>query len=48
VGDADVLSMLLHADGLLRIPVLVVGDLLVRGFTDELYHRALRPAAPAR
>ena len=47
VGDADVLSLLLHDDGLLRIPVLVVGDLLVRGFTDELYQRALRPAAPA-
>jgi len=30
------------------VPVLVWGDLLVRGYTDELYERALaeRPAGP--
>ena len=41
------LDWLLHEDGLLRVPVLVWGDLLVRGYTDELYERALaeRPAA---
>lgn len=44
VGDADVLALLLHEDGLLRVPVLVVDDLLVRGFTDDLYRRALPPA----
>jgi arsenate reductase-like glutaredoxin family protein len=41
VSEAQVLEWLLHEDGLLRVPVLVWGDLLVRGFTDELYARAL-------
>jgi len=47
VSDAQALDWLLHEDGLLRVPVLVWGDLLVRGYTDELYERALaeRPAA---
>ena len=45
VGEADTLALLLHEDGLLRVPVLLVGDLLVRGFTDDLYRRALGPAA---
>jgi arsenate reductase-like glutaredoxin family protein len=44
VSEAQALEWLLHEDGLLRVPVLVWGDLLVRGFTDELYERAL--AAP--
>jgi arsenate reductase-like glutaredoxin family protein len=46
VSDAQALDWLLHEDGLLRVPVLVWGDLLVRGYTDELYERALaeRPA----
>jgi hypothetical protein len=46
VSDAQALDWLLHADGLLRVPVLVWGDLLVRGYTDELYEHALaeRPA----
>ncbi len=43
VGDADVLALLLHQDGLLRVPVLLLGDLLVRGFTDDLYRRVLPP-----
>lgn len=32
---------LVHEDGLLRVPVLVLGDLLVRGYTEELYGEAL-------
>ncbi len=32
---------LVHEDGFLRVPVLVVGDLLVRGFTREIYREAL-------
>ncbi len=46
VGDADVLALLVHEDGFLRVPVLIAGDLLVRGFTDDLYRRALA-AVPA-
>ena len=46
VSDAQALEWLLHEDGLLRVPVLVWGDLLVRGYTEELYEQALaeRPA----
>ena len=47
MSEAEALEWLLHDDGLLRVPVLVWGDLLVRGFTDELYERALsKPPAP--
>lgn len=41
VSEAQALDWLLHEDGLLRVPVLVWGDMLVRGYTDELYERAL-------
>ena len=41
VSEAQALEWLLHEDGLLRVPVLVWGDMLVRGYTDELYERAL-------
>ena len=41
VSDAELLGLLLHEDGLLRVPVLILGDLLVRGFTDDLYREAL-------
>jgi arsenate reductase-like glutaredoxin family protein len=44
VSEAQALAWLLHEDGLLRVPVLVWGDMLVRGYTDDLYERAL--AAP--
>jgi hypothetical protein len=37
LGDAEVAAALLHPDGFLNVPVLVLGELLVRGFTDELY-----------
>jgi len=47
VSEAQALAWLLHEDGLLRVPVLVCGNMLVRGYTDELYERALAelPAA---
>ncbi|MGH7390844.1 MAG: hypothetical protein ACREM3_15520 [Candidatus Rokuibacteriota bacterium] len=41
LAEADAVRYLLHEDGFLRVPVLVVGDLLVRGFTDDLYREAL-------
>ena len=46
VSEAQALEWLLHEDGLLRVPVLVWGDMLVRGYTDLLYEEALshRPA----
>ena len=46
VSEAQALEWLLHDDGLLRVPVLVWGDMLVRGYTDKLYEQALaeRPA----
>jgi len=39
--DADIVRYLVHEDGFLRVPVLVLGDLLVRGYTEELYREAL-------
>ena len=39
--EADVDQYLLHEDGFLRVPVLVDGDRLVRGFTEPLYRQAL-------
>ena len=46
VSETQALEWLLHEDGLLRVPVLVWGDMLVRGYTDDLYNQALshRPA----
>ena len=41
VTEADVVKYLVHEDGFLRVPVLVVGDLLARGYTEELYREAL-------
>jgi len=41
VSDAQALEWLLHETGSSVSPVLVWGDLLVRGYTDELYERAL-------
>ncbi len=47
VSETEALRYLVHDDGLMRIPVLVWGDLLVRGYTEELYREALdvKPAA---
>lgn len=41
ITEAQINAYLVHDDGFLRVPVLVLGDLLVRGFTDELYREAL-------
>jgi arsenate reductase-like glutaredoxin family protein len=41
LGEAEALRYLVHDDGLMRIPVLVWNDLLVRGYTEELYREAL-------
>lgn len=45
ITEAEVDSYLVHEDGFLRVPVLIVGDLLVRGYTEEIYIEALGPAA---
>jgi hypothetical protein len=39
--DADIVRYLVHEDGFLRVPVLLWDDLLVRGYTEELYREAL-------
>ena len=46
IREADVLRYLVHEDGLLRVPVLVLGDVVVRGYTEDLYREAL--ADPGR
>lgn len=45
LAEPDALRYLLHEDGFLRVPVLVLGDLLVRGFTEDLYREALGTGA---
>ncbi len=35
---------LIHEDGRMRVPVLLTGDLAVRGFAPDLYQQALRAA----
>lgn len=41
ITEAQIQSYLVHDDGFLRVPVLHLGDLLVRGYTEELYREAL-------
>ena len=41
LSRSDVATYLVHGDGFLNVPVLLRGDLLVRGFTDDLYREAL-------
>ena len=48
--DDELAAYLVHDDGLLRVPVLIDGDLLVRGYTEELYQETLdgsQPGGPA-
>ena len=45
--EDQVVTLLVHDDGLMRVPVLVQDDLLVRGYTDELYREALDAREPA-
>jgi hypothetical protein len=37
---------LVHEDGFMRVPVLILGDLLVRGYTEALYAEALGGPPP--
>ena len=37
----DLMRFLIHEDGFLRIPVLVVAETLVRGWHEEAYRTAL-------
>ncbi len=37
----DLMRFLIHEDGFLRIPVLVVGETLVRGWHEDAYRSAL-------
>ncbi|MBI2206074.1 MAG: hypothetical protein HYU41_19725 [Candidatus Rokubacteria bacterium] len=39
-AEDEVLPHLVHEDGLLRVPVLIVDDLVVRGYTEALYREA--------
>lgn len=41
LSEDQALAYLIHRDGLMRVPVLVRDDLLVRGYTEELYREAL-------
>ena len=41
ISDEQARAYLVHDDGLMRVPVLVWKDLLVRGYTEELYREAL-------
>ena len=45
-GDDDAARYLVHDDGFLRVPVLLLGDTLVRGYTEALYREVL-DAAPS-
>lgn len=45
ITEEQIHSYLVHEDGFLRVPVLIMGDLLVRGFTEEIYGELLEPVA---
>lgn len=45
ITEGQIQSYLVHDDGFLRVPVLHMGDLLVRGYTEELYREALGEGA---
>jgi len=40
ITPAEIDAYLVHADGFVNVPVLLMDDLLVRGYTEELYRRA--------
>jgi hypothetical protein len=46
LDDSGAERYLVHQDGFMRVPVLILGDLLVRGYTEELYAEALEAPAP--
>ncbi len=39
--DPEVEAFLVHEDGFLRVPILLDGGRLVRGYTENLYRQAL-------
>ena len=41
ITEQQVQAYLVHEDGFLRVPVLAMGNLIVRGYTEELYREAL-------
>jgi hypothetical protein len=41
ITDVDLERYLVHEDGFLRVPLLIMGDLFVRGYTEDLYREAL-------
>ncbi len=41
ITEQQVHTYLVHDDGFLRVPVLTMENLLVRGYTEELYREAL-------
>lgn len=47
LSEEQAAAYLVHGDGLMRVPVLVWDDLLVRGYTEELYEEALDRQATA-
>ena len=48
LAEDQALAYLVHDDGLMRVPVLVWDNLLVRGYTEELYREALDGGEPSR
>ncbi len=48
LSEGQAKTYLVHDDGLMRVPVLVCDDLLVRGYTEELYREALDGGDPAK
>ena len=47
LSEDEARAYLVHDDGFMRVPVLIRGGLLVRGYTEELYREALdAPGAP--
>jgi hypothetical protein len=46
LDDSGAERHLVHEDGFMRVPVLILGDLLVRGYTEELYAEALEAPPP--
>lgn len=41
ITDEEIVRYLVHEDGRLRVPVLSLGPLLIRGFIEELYRQLL-------
>ena len=45
--DEELRRHFVHEDGLMRVPVLLAGDVAVRGFHADLYRQALAAAGLA-